>query len=35
MGGSVYLEKQVKTARGTVLDELCYKLTLDLLRQKQ
>jgi|FLOH01.1.fsa_nt_gi [ribosomal protein S5]-alanine N-acetyltransferase len=35
MGGSVYLEKQVKTTRGTVLDELCYKLTLDLLRQKQ
>jgi len=35
MGGIVYEEKQVKTARGTVLNELCYKLTVDQLKQRQ
>ena len=34
MVAEVYREKQVKTARGTVLDELCYKLTVDLIRHK-
>ncbi|NQV15798.1 GNAT family N-acetyltransferase [bacterium] len=35
MGGVIFKEKKVKTARGTVLDELCYKLTVDQLKQKR